>query len=372
MIKLLEKYGFKPRIAVWELTLKCNLRCRHCGSRAGIARPDELALHEALSVADQLADLGCRFVTLSGGEPLLREDWPIIAQRLVERGIIVGMITNGMFFDRSRAAMAKTIGLQTVGFSVDGFRESHEYQRRVPGQWQKVLDAIDICRDAGVRPSVVTTINRRNLPELGALRELLAEHGVERWQVQFATPSGNMADHRALLIEPKQLLEAIPLIASMCSDEKLPKVYPGHDVGYYGEHEEAIRKNSSKIPVWTGCSAGCSIIGIESNGNIKGCLSLPSEMNGVDEFVEGNLRESSLEEVWSRPGAFAYNRQFTVERLGGYCRTCDYGEICRGGCTWSTYAEHGSVRDNPYCYWRQLNEREARPESALHRRLPVV
>ncbi|HMA94207.1 MAG TPA: radical SAM protein, partial [Polyangiaceae bacterium] len=70
MIKLLEKYGYLPRIAVWELTLRCNLNCRHCGSRAGRARDDELALNEALTLADDLAEMGCQFLTLSGGEPL--------------------------------------------------------------------------------------------------------------------------------------------------------------------------------------------------------------------------------------------------------------------------------------------------------------
>lgn len=371
MIKLLKKYGFRPRIGVWELTLKCNLRCRHCGSRAGAARADELALHEALALCDQLADLGCRFMTLSGGEPLMRKDWPLIAEKLIERGVTVGMITNGILFDDTQARAAKMVGLETVAFSVDGFQESHEYQRRVPGQWSQVLESIDRCHKHGLRPSVVTTINRRNVSELEALRGLLAEHRVQRWQVQFATPTGNMADNRSLLMDPEALLEAVPMIARMCRDGKTPRVYPGHDVGYYGEPEEALREQVTKFPVWTGCSAGCSVIGIESNGNIKGCLSLPSSMNGVDDFIEGNVRQSSLKEIWERPDAFKYNRQFTVDELGGFCRTCEYAEVCRGGCTWTTFAEAGAVRDNPYCYWRQLKLRE-RGEREPSRRLPLV
>ena len=50
MRKILEKVGFFPRIAVWELTLACNMRCGHCGSRAGRARPDELDTEEALEL----------------------------------------------------------------------------------------------------------------------------------------------------------------------------------------------------------------------------------------------------------------------------------------------------------------------------------
>lgn len=376
MIKLLRKYGFFPRVGVWELTLKCDLNCRHCGSRAGRARDDELTLPEARKLAKELAELKCRFMTLSGGEPLLRKDWALIAETLVDNGVTTGMISNGRHWNDDVARTVKTIGLESVAFSVDGFQEAHEYQRRVKGQWQQVLDTIDNAVGHGLKTSVVTTINNRNLGELEALRELLADHGVLRWQVQFATPTGNMADNRGLVMDPKDIIKAVPMIARMCRDDRRPKVYPGHDVGYFGEPEEHLRDQKAAIPFWTGCSAGCSVIGIESNGNIKGCLSLPSAMNGVDKFVEGNVREHSLREIWFREGAFAYNREFTVEQLGGFCRTCDYADICRGGCTWSCFAETGQMlRDNPYCYYRQVKELERAgqelPEEARVR-LPVV
>ncbi len=371
MIKLLKKLGFTPRVAVWELTLQCGLRCRHCGSRAGKARDDELSLGEALDLCRQLAAAKCRFVTLSGGEPLMRKDWPLIAEKLIELGITTGMISNGILFNAKTARLAKTIGLESVAFSLDGFQETHEYQRRVKGQWQNVLDAIEHAKAAGLKVSLVTTVNNRNMEELPALREFIRDRGVKRWQLQFATPTGNMADNRSLLMQPEDLLTVVPLISKMCADGEMPRVYPGHDVGYYGEPEEGLRTHAPDIPFWTGCSAGCSVLGIESNGNIKGCLSLPSEMNGTDRFIEGNIRKTSLAEIWNRKGAFAYNREFTVESLGGFCRTCDYAEVCRGGCTWTTYAEGGPVRDNPYCYWRQLQEKEAR-EGKPPKRLPMV
>src|SRR5262245_28219769 len=66
---------WQPTYAVWELTLRCDLACRHCGSRAGRARPDELSTEEALDVVRQLAELGTREVTLIGGEAYLRDDW---------------------------------------------------------------------------------------------------------------------------------------------------------------------------------------------------------------------------------------------------------------------------------------------------------
>ena len=112
------------------------------------------------------------------------------------------------------------------------------------------------------------------------------------------------------------------------------------------------------------------------DGNIKGCLSLPSALNNESAFIEGNVRETSLRDIWFRKGAFSYNRDFTPDQLGGFCATCDYAEICRGGCTWSCFAERGElVRDNPYCYYRQLKAAEqagGTVEEAERTRLPVV
>jgi radical SAM protein with 4Fe4S-binding SPASM domain len=361
LIELHQTFGYQPRVAVWELTLACNLGCRHCGSRAGRARPDELVPSEARRLCHDLAELGCQQLTLSGGEPTLRRDWPEIAGLLVDSGIRTGMITNGLGFTAESARMAKAVGLETVAFSVDGLAAAHDYQRRSTGSWCEVMRGIDRAVAGELRVSVVTTINQRNLDELERLRSVLGERGVLRWQLQFATPTGNLADHRELVMDPREVVRAVPLMARMCRDDALPKVYAGHDVGYFGDPEESLRDPQAPIPFWTGCPAGLSAVGIESNGNIKGCLSLPSTRNGVEAFVEGNIRDTPLSEIWSRPGGFAYCREFTVESLGGFCRTCDYNDVCRGGCTWTCYAERGLVRDNPYCYWRQCHVTGGQP-----------
>lgn len=59
---------YYPRQAVWEMTLKCNMNCRHCGSRAGKQRENELTLDECLDIAQQLIDMGLEYITLIGGE----------------------------------------------------------------------------------------------------------------------------------------------------------------------------------------------------------------------------------------------------------------------------------------------------------------
>jgi radical SAM protein with 4Fe4S-binding SPASM domain len=107
-----------------------------------------------------------------------------------------------------------------------------------------------------------------------------------------------------------------------------------------------------------GCPAGITTIGIESNGNVKGCLSIMAGYNeqGAD-FVEGNVREDRLADIWFRPGAFAYNRGFSVDDLEGFCRECPQAARCRGGCMAVKVASGGNV-ENPMCVRRVLAEEE--------------
>jgi radical SAM protein with 4Fe4S-binding SPASM domain len=351
MIEYLKRLGYYPRNVVWELTLACNLRCRHCGSRAGKARDDELSEAEALDVADQLAALGAERVTLSGGEPTLSPYWNKVGKRLTGHGVRVNIISNGKTWTAEHTRMAQEAGLESAAFSLDGLQEVHDRIRK-KGSYAEVLSAFDTCRAGGLPTACVSHINKLNLHTLSDMRDLLNTHGVSSWQLQLGNPAGNMADNMDLVIVPKDLLEIVPEVARLRAQDRLPKVFAADNVGYYGEYEKTIRDRGARVFFWVGCRAGCQVLGIESNGNIKGCLSLPSAMNQEDRFNEGNLRERSLTEIWCDDDAFAYNRKFSVDQLAGFCRTCRYNDICRGGCSWTAHSHTGNRFDNPFCYYR--------------------
>lgn len=168
-----------------------------------------------------------------------------------------------------------------------------------------------------------------------------------------------MGAHRALVLDPSELLWIVPEIAALRTEfPRKPKLFVADNVGYYGRYERELRDRGAAICFWIGCRAGCQVIGIESNGNVKGCLSLPSSRHGSDEFVEGNLRDASLATIWNRPGAFAFNRNFDVSSLRGFCRTCRFADICRGGCSWSAFCRTGDRFDNPLCFYRVAVENE--------------
>jgi radical SAM protein with 4Fe4S-binding SPASM domain len=97
-------------------------------------------------------------------------------------------------------------------------------------------------------------------------------------------------------------------------------------------------------------------IGIEADGGVKGCLSLQPPTAGVDRFREASLRDASLEELWYRPGIFAFNRDFTAAQLRGACRSCAHAALCRGGARCVGVAVTGDVGEDPYCYHRLLTQ----------------
>jgi radical SAM protein with 4Fe4S-binding SPASM domain len=160
-----------------------------------------------------------------------------------------------------------------------------------------------------------------------------------------------MAQHPELHIAPEQLPEVADFIVSAKSRGKV-YIDVGDNVGYFGRQEIELRRGAEPalFGFWCGCSAGCLTVGIEANGNVRGCLSLQS-----GRFVEGNLRSESLESIWRRPGSFRYTRCFRPEDLHGYCAGCEYGEICRGGCTFMAFGATGSPHNNPYCLYRVEN-----------------
>ncbi len=352
MLRLFHRAGLIPRRCTWEITLACNLRCGHCGSRAGQARADELSREEALRVVDELAALGCRHVTLGGGEPTLRADWAELLARFRERGVLASLISNGLTWSREHTARARDSGIHRLGFSLDGLERTHNCVRRANEGYAMVLRAIDLAALGGLEVVAVTHVTRRNLAELEELHALLARHGVAAWQVQLGVPSGNLAEDRESVLGPEELVALVPRLATLCRSGARPALFPADNIGYYGEHEETLRNPGGRIPFWVGCRAGLDVLGIESHGDVKGCLSLPSELNGRRDFVEGNLRVRSLADLWHDPDAFAYNRRFRPEQLRGACAGCEWGEICRGGCTWTSVGHHGHPHEFPLCYHR--------------------
>lgn len=343
-------HAWRPRYVVWELTLMCNMRCAHCGSSAGRARDDELSLDEMLKVCDDLGELGCERLTLLGGEPLIHPHWDKVAKRILEDGYRANVITNGWNLNESLCDRIAEAQLTIVGISIDGMRESHDSLRRRPGSFDRIVRGMQLLEERNLAIAVSTVVTNDSLDDLEQMYELLVEHDVGVWQLQIGAPLGRLDKEDPVLMKVERLPELLDFVAAKKAAGGRPRVDIADCVGYYSPQEmRGIRaKPTAGGAVWTGCHAGIQGLGLDSNGDVKGCQSLPS----VPTFIEGNVRERSLKEIWNDPNAFRYSRGFTMSDLQGGCATCEYGALCKAGCTSAAIARTGHVGDNPMCWQR--------------------
>ncbi len=334
-----------PEAIGWETTLACNLRCRHCGSNAGPARKDELDTVEALSLCRQIIDLGVPRVCLSGGETLMRKDWRRIVDTLIDGGVEVGLLTNGWpLVGRTLEALAEYAGLPLyVSVSLDGTAAVHDHLRVLEGSFERATQGAADLKEAGLPVAVITTVGHANLDCLSALREYL--FGTLKpycWQLQTANLFGRAADHRDdCRLSPLEYARAVCFTADTrrLAEGTGTEVYAGDCMGYLSSLEPSLRDEP-----WSGCQAGLETLGIQSNGDLKGCLSIFD-----DRFIEGNALRDGIEAVWNKPGAFSYNRAFRAAWLHGTCKSCPVGEQCRGGCTAAAVSARGGPHDAPHC-----------------------
>lgn len=326
-----------------ELTLACPCRCETCGSDAGTARKDELSTRQWLEVLDALVELGCQRVSLLGGEPVSRRRWDIIAAHVVSLGMQVEMVSSGIGVDRESAELMERIGFSSVTISVDGTRPVHDEQRGVPGCYDQALRAISFLDKAGLRVGVNTQVNRKSLPVLNELGDILEAAGAIGWQLILTLPKGRAKGTSALFVEPQMMPEVYQSIRLL---QQRPRLRPfiADNIGYLTRDETSLR-TPTFMPerCFPGCVAGLSILGITSNGDVKGCMSLP------DTHIEGNVLREPISRIWDDAKRFAYNRRFNKSSLSGACAECEFGTLCRGGCTATALAVHGKANISSHC-----------------------
>ena len=335
-----KRFPFHLRACVWELTLACCFHCAYCGSGGGRARDNELTTEECLSVAAQLAQMGCRRVNLIGGEVFLREDWETLAAALTSRGVTTCIITNGYRMTPEILTALKRINIESVAVSLDGPARAHDAFRQ-PGSYDCAMASIRALAEADIPVSVISALRSDNAPLLPEFYETLRQLPIFAWQLQACSPMGNARRNGVPVAFDAG--KVLAFIRQTAQEPGLPfYICAADNLGYYTPEETSVRVFPGVT--FNGCSAGLRNVGIDSEGNVRGCESLYDPR-----FNEGNLRERSLMEIWMAPEAFAYNRRFTPDMLTGRCAGCPHGAVCAGGCRSYDWFTTGTLYENPLC-----------------------
>jgi radical SAM protein with 4Fe4S-binding SPASM domain len=265
-------------------------------------------------------------------------------------GIRPSMTTGGRGITAELAREMAKAGLFAVSVSVDGLEPTHDLIRASPGSFEAALAALDHLRAAGLKTASNTQLNRLSQSDLEPLYELLKTKGISAWQVQPTAAIGRAADRPELLLQPWDLIDLVPRVVALkergFADGIL--VMPGNNLGYYGPQEGALRSPTAEgLDRFPGCHAGRAVLGIESDGAIKGCPSLQS-----DAYVGGHIRDRSLRDIWDHAPELAFTRARTVEDLWGFCRQCPFAAGCLAGCTFTAHGLLGRPGNNPLCHFR--------------------
>lgn len=352
MEKFIDKLFYYPKTCLLELCYKCNLKCRHCGSSLNASGTyrlgEQLTTGQFKQVIKDVKELGCEHLILTGGEPLLADNWEELAKFAFDLGLRVSMISNGFAISEDVVRKIKESGISLVALSLDGPKEIHNYMRNNLLAYDKVIEAAILLKAYNLQVNFLTTITTKNLDHLKEIEDIVYSLNGDFWQLQLGVPMGQLAKHSELIIKPKDVVKVANFILEAQNRGRV-QITTSDSIGYFSKDELLLRNNSStnNNRIYCGCFAGCYCVAIESNGNVKGCLSLQN-----DKFIEGNVKNESIKVIWNKEDNFSFTRNFDEKNLSGDCKDCQYGSICRGGCSSLAFNTTGKLHNNPYCLRR--------------------
>lgn len=331
---------------VWELTLRCNARCVHCGSAAGQDRRDNLTNEELLRICDELADAGCRKVTLIGGETFLHPAWREIVSRLHKHNIDIAIVTNGFLLNEEKIKFLSENGIETIGISLDApTANKHDDIRRFPGMFNRIFELGKYFKQYNVPTVAITTVTALNVLDLHGFVPLLQDSFFDGWQLQIGSPYGRMQENISL----SDLEYYVTGMLLACYQRRVPcsklDITGMHDFGFYSDViPDSVNVYNNN---WHGCPAGKYVMGIRSNGKVLGCLSIYN-----DDYIDGDLREKSVKDIWEQEDFCSWNSRFNrVKNLTGVCKDCPYAVSCCAGCSSICDSYTKTMGENPLCYY---------------------
>jgi radical SAM protein with 4Fe4S-binding SPASM domain len=302
-------------------------------------------------------------IILTGGEPLLRQDFFRIAEYASSKGLRVTVGSNGTILSKKVAAAMKRVPIARVAVSLDfPNAELQDRFRCLPGAFDAALGGIKNARAAGVPVQINATITRLNAPYLEDLLSLALEVGATAFHPFMLVPTGRgkglereelpPAEYERVLrwIARKQVELADRMffkptdaphymrIKRQCGMEGRPHPHSMDGAVQAGQHPGKPGMDT----LTRGCLAGTGFCFISHEGKVQGC--------GYLDIEAGDLKRQSFSEVWY--GSMLFRDIRNLSLLKGKCGVCEYKDIC-GGCRARAYETTGDyLEEEPYCIYQ--------------------
>lgn len=282
-----------------ELTHHCNFRCQHCYI-PDFSAPDLLSTERIFELLDELAEMGTLYLTLTGGEMLLRKDWYLIAKRARQLGFSLRLFTNGSTVGAANADQIATLDAtaEVSLYSMD--REIFERITQRPGSFDKTIRGIELLRERNVEVLLKIPMMVYNTTGFEKVYEYAEAIGATaRADARIVAKKNGDLVTLQLRAEPDALL---PLYRSGYTPCSVPQEYQND------------RRSEGPL-----CAAGNRYANIASSGEVRACNILPGEA--------GNLREQTFREIWEGSAWLQKIRAIRRRDLDT-CDTCTKFSYC--------------------------------------------
>ena len=345
-------------VVIWNLTRRCNLRCRHCyTSSADVDFPGELTHAEAMAVLDDLAAFGIPALILSGGEPLARRDFFEIAERARELGLFLALSTNGTPLVGETADRVAAIGFDYVGISLDGIGFTNDWFRGQSGAYQAALAGLRACKARGVKVGLRFTLTAGNAGQLPELLALCDREGVDKFYLSHLVYAGRGDKHRGEDADWKLSRRAMDLMidrAWVGAAEDMPlEIVTGNndaDAVYFLRWAERrfepgrVAHLRAHLMAWGGNSSGVGVANIDTQGRVH-----PDTY--WSDYTIGSVREAPFSRLWTGEDPMLAQLRRRPRPLKGRCGACAYQAVCGGNTRIRALQLTGDPwAEDPACY----------------------
>jgi radical SAM protein with 4Fe4S-binding SPASM domain len=339
----------RPMNAQWEITFKCNHLCDFCYNSPTGQR--ELTTAEILDGLEKIADFGILYLTLTGGEPMVRPDFWKICRRTRELGFAIRLYTNGFLIDEKRASMLKEVNPFEIEISIHGAKpETHDKQTGIPGSLDRVIAALGHLHKVGLKTNLKCPITRWNQDELWDVRAIGDRYDMAVVFDPVITPRDDGDD------SPLHLQATREFLVRYFSDEYRELRY-GHEI--QKRDDEKIQAN---------CGTGRTGFTIDPYGDIFPCVQWRRRIANIKEV-------RSLDEIWKASDVLHEVRQAAVEipkttlqesDSGSFCTFCPGVAELQTGSPFAMYpqAEHVAIARKEAYELKAALEKEPSPTAA--------
>ena len=340
----------RPNEISIEVTHACGMKCVMCSSSAEFPTPvkGEMDLKTIVRVLKEGRELGAKVVSWSGGDPILRPDFWVLAGIAHELGYKQLLYTTGIKFNGQdyeplsdyELKLAKKYGM-TLIFDLQSHNpKTHDKIFGVEGAWHMEMDVIERALNMGIPVETHFVPQRWNINDIEDYVYFLDNLGVRKVSFLRLVPQGRALENwDKISITKRQFRDMQFLFHDLLHRDDLSiRIRLGHPINFQFLVEYEL---TGKLPDEHGlvngvpidsCRGGTDAPLIRPNGDVDVCPA----WKGLTEFTAGNVKHQSLKEIWRNAHTYRVFREFIhgqkYLQMKSPCVKCPFFKWCKGKC----------------------------------------